>query len=704
MYVEEGTPMSDTVSSTTGNVPETDIHETRYERLRRKQRLPFRRWLAAFLYDVLTLLHEARVPLIGFIVVMASSTFYWTLIYQEADYSVGAALFETMRMLALEHSRDFPPDLLGKILFFAIPGFGLVFVFQGVIDFGRLLLDKSGRLEGWQVSLARTHQNHIILCGLGRVSYRAMVQLLESGYDVVVVEKDWQSEFVQDVLALNVPVIHGDARNPQVLRQAGLWRARSLMTAISEDLLNIEIALVARRLRPGMHVVLRIFNERLDHNLENSKFGLNTAFSSSALAAPTLAAAAVSRGIRSALPLSDQMLGIAEITVSDGGKLDNLVYKIEQEFQVQVISHSGENESGEQCWRHRVSPSTRLYGGDRLLLLGAFHNLGDVWQHGHERNRIMATLGIEMHQRPTARYDRVLVCGLGKVGFRVVQVLHQLDPRPEIVVICDFKSTRPRFIKEVRALGVEVIDGDARVEETLLTAGLRRAYSVAAVTSNNLTNLRIGLTARHLRSDIHLVLRVFSDVLAEQLESMFGIHTVFSTSALAAPTLAAAAVVRGTGYAVDIGGRLMSTARFTVQRGDEFEGQRIDTLREQRGMVLVSLRRGSQTMLLPGDAASGGNLFERVLQVGDELVVLTEIHSVDRLRGRGAKTDATGARITRRLPPISTAHLGEQSRATGAEAPPAASPAQTAPAPDTSGQTQSLLEYLLQHEIASKQE
>jgi Trk K+ transport system NAD-binding subunit len=476
-----------------------------------------------------------------------------------------------------------------------------------------------------------------------------LLRLLESGYEIVVIEQDWESEFVQDALALKVPVIHGDGRRGRVLRQAGVFRARGLVTAISNDLINIEVALAAKRMRSDMLIVLRIFNEQLDYSLEHSQFGRNTAFSSSALAAPTLAAASVCMGIKYALPLPEAQLAISDITVTAGSTLDSLVYKIERQFNVQVICYTGENSAGEMQWRHRVSPTTRLYGGDRIKLLGTLPALGAVWKHGHVSNKIMDTLGISIPQQPTPQYNRVIVCGLGKVGYRVVKALYYTEPRPEIVVICS-GETRERFVKEIRELGIEVRLGDARTAEELEAAGIDHAYAVAAVTSDNLTNLRISLTARQLRDDIHVVVRVFSDVLADHLEALFGIHTTFSTSALAAPTLAAAVVVRDTGYAVDIGEQLLSVARLTVSAGDEFDGQQISALREHRAIVVVTVRRGSRMFVMPHDPDYPDRLFERPLQPGDEIVVMAEIHTIAHLRSLGAETAISDIGSSRMMP------------------------------------------------------
>jgi Trk K+ transport system NAD-binding subunit len=643
--------MTDIAPSTSQGTNTTARPIARFERLRSQRRVSFRRWFAAHLQDIRILLHEARIPLIGFFVVMASGTLYWMYIYNDGDhFNLGAALYETMTMLALEQDTQFPRDLLGKILFFAIPIFGLGFIFQGVLDFGRLLLDKSSRLEAWQIALASTYKDHVIVCGLGSVTYRVVLELLESGHDVVVIESDWESEFVPSALRLQVPVVHGNALNEETLRQAGLWRARGLVAATSNDLLNIKMGLEARRLNPGLHVVLRVFNEQLDRSLEKNRFGYNTVFSSSALAAPTMAAAAVCRGVQYALSLPDVILGITELTVTAGGHLDSKVAIIEQNFGVQVLGYKSRFQSrgNNGNWKWCIQPNARINGGDQLLLLGPLKAIGEAWQHSISCSQIMETLGVNIQKHLTPRYNTVIVCGLGTVGYRVVKELHQMDPQPDIVVVCDELGTNA-LVEEIHSLGVKIIKGDARTRETLFVAGIERAYSVVAITSDKLTNVQICLTARQIRNDIDLVLRVFSDDLAEQLESVFGLQTTYSTSVLASSTLAAAAVVRGTGYAVDIGDKLMSTATIQVQEGDNFAGQTIDDIRAQRGIVVIMVQRGDQRLLMPQHPEDRTRLFNEPLLPGDEIIVLSDIHTVGNLRQHNQSQRVQQARLRRQL-------------------------------------------------------
>lgn len=599
------------------------------ERLRRRRRnYPFWRLIIATILDFGVLVRDSWVALLGFSVVSAICTVYLLLSGLRDNFVL--ALFETMRILILETDLD-PPvgDPVGVVIFFVTPLLGLALIFQSILNFGRLLLDKGSRREAWQVSLAATFRDHVIVCGLGRVSYRAVLQLLDAGYEVVVVEEDWNSTFVPTALRLKVPVVKGDARDPDILRQAGLARARGLLTGINDDLLNVEIALTARRLRPVLQIVMRIFSQELDTNLELS-FGRNSAFSSSALAAPTLAAAAISRAIVNVLPLPDGLLGISALTVAAESELSGFVQAIEDRFDVRVL-----RQRDARGRERRIGMMSKMDGGDEVLLLGSLEALERL----HERNRTgnkLDFLRAAPAQRMTPNFNRVIICGLGKIGYRVVkEVIRYASPCPEIVVICG-ADTRPVFVEEVQALGVRVVVGDAREAETLHAAGIDRAYSVAAITSNNLVNLQIGLTARRLRGDVHLVLRVFSEVLAERLAALFGIHAALSASALAAPTLAAATVMPGIDHAVAIGSRLFSTVTLLVQPGDTFAGRTIGQVRASSSVLVVALRRNG-ARLLPLK-------LDTTLEAGDELVVLVDIAMLASLRLRGEQAGASGAR------------------------------------------------------------
>jgi Trk K+ transport system NAD-binding subunit len=585
----------------------------RLDRLRRRRRsYPLWRLVRANARDVFLLARQAWIALFLLALLLVGSAAYIQRSTGTADFA--QALYTTLLLLVFESGPAFPEDWLGRAIFFAVPLFGLVFLLQSVVDFTRLLFNKDARLEDWQISLATTFSEHVVVCGVGRVGYRAVLQLLDAGYEVVAVDSDGKSEFAATVLRLKVPLIVGDARDPDVLRHAGVARCRGLIAAINDDLKNIEIALSARRLRPGLQTVMRIFNRELDVNLER-RFGRNSAFSSTALAAPTFAAAAVSREIVHTLYLDEGLVALSELTVGQGSPLVGPARAAEAAYRARLIRLR------DRAGAERRTLGAALAPGDVALFLGTLDAL--------ERLRTDNAAGGRMPpQRPGERLNTVIICGLGKVGAAVMRLLLRMAPRPDLVVICT-PDTPQELTAPLEARSVRVLRGDARELRTLEQAGLRRAYAVAAVFSDDLTNLQIGLAARELRPDVHLVLRVFSDVLAERLGALFGINTAYSTSSLAAPTLAAAAVLREVEHAFDVGERLFAAETRPVSLGDACAGRTVAELRERSGLLTVSLRRDGQGQLIPPD--------DTPLTHGDELVLVGDLHDLARLRGQAER-------------------------------------------------------------------
>src|SRR3972149_3102747 len=85
--------------------------------------------------------------------------------------------------------------------------------------------------------------------------------------------------------------------------------------------------------------------------------------------------------------------------------------------------------------------------------------------------------------------NHVIVVGLGKLGYRVVQQLLNFG---QDVVAVELVAENP-FIALVRDLGVPVIIANARRKETLIKAGIDRAASIVCCTQGDLANLDIAL-------------------------------------------------------------------------------------------------------------------------------------------------------------------------------------------------------------------
>ncbi|HEX9069061.1 MAG TPA: NAD-binding protein [Ktedonobacterales bacterium] len=577
---------------------DTSTTAPRAPRQIRQRRSPWQLLRANF-YDIALLLRDSYLALIGFGIVMAIGTLY----LQRAErLSIPAALYESLRLLIFQSSFALPADLIGALIFFLIPLVSILLVAQGVLAFGRRLLDKGSRVEAWQVALASTYHQHVIVCGLGRVGIRVATRLIQAGYEVAVVERAWDSDQVARALAMHIPVVVGDAREPVTLRQAGLQRAKAVIAVVNDDLVNVEIALACRASVPGIRVILRAFHEEVDRNLERL-LGPDVAFSTSALAAPTYAAAALHRGIDYVLTIghSAEQLAVATLTLPPGESSGGDVATFERQRQVRVLPTG----AGDRA-------PTTLSAGKPISLIGSLPSIAAL------RSAAMPS--------PGESANTVLVCGVGKVGYRVVRQLAENPEHPQVIALHDATEQHVSGSYAHHIIGlpnVSVREGDVRHTDVLEAAGLGTATAVAALTSNDFVNLQVALAARHARPDVHIVLRVFSDALAERLVDLFGIHTTYSTSDLAAPTLAAAAVLPGATQAFFANGALFSTDPRLVSERDGYHGRTVGSLREHDGLLVVALCRDGLTTTLPEP--------ETGLAPGDEITLLAPLKTLTRM-------------------------------------------------------------------------
>ncbi|HEY9879597.1 MAG TPA: NAD(P)-binding protein [Leptolyngbyaceae cyanobacterium] len=143
----------------------------------------------------------------------------------------------------------------------------------------------------WRVARLPQH-SHYIVCGLGGVGYRIVTQLCNSGYDVIVIERDPNGRFIPAVRAMKIPVLIGDGSLSSVLETAHLSKAAALLVTTSDDTVNLEIALTAKGLVPRLSIVVRNQDPEFAHQVQQI-FEFEQVMSPVELAAPAFAAAAL---------------------------------------------------------------------------------------------------------------------------------------------------------------------------------------------------------------------------------------------------------------------------------------------------------------------------------------------------------------------------------------------------------------------------
>lgn len=123
-------------------------------------------------------------------------------------------------------------------------------------------------------------------------------------------------------------------------------------------------------------------------------------------------------------------------------------------------------------------------------------------------------LGVRRMSRRVARMqEHTVVCGFGRVGREVATVLRQ---RGETVVIVDVDGER---LGAARALGCDVVLGDATEEQTLLGAGVARARVLIAAADSDANNTFITMTAKALNPRVTVIARAASEAAQARLRT-----------------------------------------------------------------------------------------------------------------------------------------------------------------------------------------
>ncbi|HLH67084.1 MAG TPA: NAD-binding protein [Solirubrobacteraceae bacterium] len=127
-----------------------------------------------------------------------------------------------------------------------------------------------------------------------------------------------------------------------------------------------------------------------------------------------------------------------------------------------------------------------------------------------------------------------LLVGLGQVGFRLAQ---SLRARGHPVIAIERSADSP-CVRLAPGAGIPVAIGRGDDREVLERAGVRRCAVVAAVTSDDLMNVAVGLAVRELAPDAPLVLRLGDGEVARETDSLLHLGRVVDVHELASARLA----------------------------------------------------------------------------------------------------------------------------------------------------------------------
>lgn len=232
----------------------------------------------------------------------------------------------------------------------------------------------TGRVRGdlWRQRMERrleALQGHVIVCGLGRMGRMVCGEFSATGEPFVVIDRS--PEVLADFAFPNAIPVAGDATSDEVLRRAGVERARALVTLAASDADNLYITMSARLLNEKLDIVARAEEDGADKKLLRA--GANRVISPYVIGGHRVAQAVLRPAVMDFLELATREdyleLQIEEIDVEGGSALAGAQIKdprIRRDLGIIVVAVK----RGSDPMAFNPAPDVTVAAGDTLIVLG----------------------------------------------------------------------------------------------------------------------------------------------------------------------------------------------------------------------------------------------------------------------------------------------------------------------------------------------
>jgi Trk K+ transport system NAD-binding subunit len=584
--------------------------------------------------------------------------------------------------------------------------------------------------------------DRFLVCGLGGLGQYSVYSLKrfalrEFEIRVTAIDRMEQTDWeVQDLPSLlDEPPIIGDCRDDQTLLKAGVQECRAILLVTSDESVNIETAIAARRLNPNIRLIVRSSRQSLNQLLKQ-QFANFVAFEPTELPANAFTLAGLGAGILGFFDIGDRRLQVVEQQVEprdyrfDGFAADALLHKKtyrllshttaqvtelpnrafyqwqlgtkveagdrvafievvdQRQMPIEISRERGRSvwqkiqDSGgvgevlAQTWMWLRAKQTRvvvslgivtslllwilgtvilktnvpgfswtkaisaaailllggygdLFGGLRqdvnvpdwvqlvclmitlislLFILGVFGLITDIL--------ISSRFNFFRKRLPIPQQNHIVLVGFGRVGQRIAALLQ--DFKQPFVAITE-QSEPPKQ-------PIALLVGDPIAE--LSRTNLATAKSVIAVTEDQMVNLEVALLARNANRNIGVVVRTYDQRFSDNLRDFMPDARALAAYALSAEAFASAAFGENVLGLFRLNQQTILVTEYCISDTDTLAGKSLAQVAYGYSVVPVyhqelNAVHDSERFLLPSD--------ERVLDVGDRLIVLSSINGLRRI-------------------------------------------------------------------------
>lgn len=232
-------------------------------------------------------------------------------------------------------------------------------------------------------------EQHYIVAGYGRIGHRIAEVLEEANIPIVVIENRESSiERIRDDRLLYV---EGDAQDEDILKEAGIQRAKGLICTLSRDQDNVFVTLIGRELNPEIFILVR--TNQHQNTKKILRAGANKVISPYEIGADRMANVILRPNVDQFM---NRILGgttqdhvFDEIKIFEGSELAGKTLaeaEIRQKYFVVIIAIIPEDK---EDIRFNPGSDDQISVGDSLIVLGDVDRIEHLREEGCEDFRTL---------------------------------------------------------------------------------------------------------------------------------------------------------------------------------------------------------------------------------------------------------------------------------------------------------------------------
>lgn len=217
-------------------------------------------------------------------------------------------------------------------------------------------------------------KDHYIICGFGRIGKIIVRELKANNLPILVIDNmhDMKPALEHE----NIPYINDDATSEEVLLEAGINRAKGLVSVVASDADNLFITMTARGLNPNLFILARADGEKTEKKILRA--GANRVIMPYLIGGQKMAHTIIKPAVMDFLEFTvhNRKIGLelGELMVNGKSRLSGSTLidsGIRQQMDVIIVAIK--KKDGDM--RFNPSSQTRIEAGDILISLGKSDDL-----------------------------------------------------------------------------------------------------------------------------------------------------------------------------------------------------------------------------------------------------------------------------------------------------------------------------------------